>query len=572
MIFTLLRARSFSRQRFFMLLGLFFFLLQLAPSVIYAGDLSWREQVLAAMAPRLAIITTSELQSNIYSREISSDVDGVTTVKTVGGMDRIAALAQQVRSEVDGALLVATGDDLMGAFYSVFAGTPEIISMNMAGYDVVAPGNHEFDQGLSVYADAAAKAEFDLLAANLDFGVSALAEIVNPYVFKSVGGIKVGLFGLMTPTLKSVSNAGDEVVVDSDLVGVATEMVTLLRAQGARLVIALSHCGAILDRQVAANVAGIDLIVGGHSHECLYETVTNPAGKPCIIVQAGAGGSKVGVFKFSFLETLQNPQWELVELDENVGSVASIKDYVDGYVDEFERLLGEPIGETLVPLDSRKIVIRQSESNLGNLVSDAAASWFSDDETDSPLVMISSGSIRGNRLYPAGKLSYKDVLTMLPFGNTIVRVELTGRQLLAVLEAGASALFVEGDDCPVSERVASGGFLQLSNAFKIVIDPVQAPFCARYDGREVEEITNPGHRIVDVKIFQNGFWQTLLPEENYTVFVNSWLAEGGDGHYVFTGLEKDDSTVLVADILARYIELNSPVNPVVEGRIQIDGL
>ncbi|MEA1921427.1 MAG: bifunctional UDP-sugar hydrolase/5'-nucleotidase [Pseudomonadota bacterium] len=569
MVFTFLRSLSFSRQRFFLLCGLLFFLL--APAVIYAGGLSWRDQVLAAMAPRLAIITTSDLQSNIYSRKISSDVSGVTTVKTIGGMDRIAALAQQVRLEVDGALLVSTGDDLMGAFYSVFAGTPEIVSMNMAGYDVVAPGNHEFDQGLSVYAEAAARAEFDILAANLDFGVSELAGIVKPYVFKSVAGIKVGLFGLMTPALKSVSNVGDEVTVDGDLVGVATEMVTFLRGQGARLVIALSHCGTILDRQVAANVAGLDLIVGGHSHECLYESVTNPEGKPCIIVQAGAGGSKVGVLKFSFLETLQTPQWELVELDEKVGSVASIKDYVDGYVEEFDLLLGEPIGETLVALDSRKVVIRQSESNLGNLITDAVAAWFSDDETDPSLVMISSGSIRGDRLYPAGKLSHKDVLSMLPFANTIMRVEMTGSQLLAVLEAGASALLVDGDACPGAERVASGGFLQLSSAFKVVIDPAQAPFCARYNGRDLEEIINPGNRIVEVEIFLDGFWQTLLPEANYTVYVNSWLAEGGDGHYVFTGLEKDDSTVLVADILARYIKLNSPVDPVVEGRIQIDG-
>ncbi|MEA3332836.1 MAG: hypothetical protein U9Q58_04495 [Pseudomonadota bacterium] len=101
-------------RRFFWLWGLVLFLL--APAVIYAGGLSWRAQVLKELAPRLAIITTSDLQSNIYSREISSGVNGVTTVKAIGGMDRIAALAKQIRSEVDGALLVSTGDDLMGLF------------------------------------------------------------------------------------------------------------------------------------------------------------------------------------------------------------------------------------------------------------------------------------------------------------------------------------------------------------------------------------------------------------------------------------------------------------------------
>ena len=541
------------------------------PAVIYAGGLSWKAQVLAELAPSLAIITTSDLQSSIYSREISSDDNGVTTVQTIGGMDRIAALAQQVRSEVDGALLVSTGDDLMGTFYSIFAGTPEIISMNMAGYDVVAPGNHEFDQGLSVYANAAAKAKFDLLSANLDFAGSELAGIVKPYIFKSVGGVKVGIFGLMTPALKSVSNVGAEVTVDGDLVRVATEMVTLLRRQGAGLVVALSHCGAILDRQVAANVTGLDLIVGGHSHECLYESVTNPEGKACVIVQAGAGGSKVGVLRFSFVDALANPQWKLVELDEKVGSVAAIKDYVDGYVNEFDRLLGDPIGESLVALDSCKVVVRRSESNLGNLITDSVATWFSDDKSELGLALFNGGSIRGDRLYPAGKLSHKDVLTILPFGDTIVRVEMTGKQLLAVLEVGASALLIEGDACPGTERANSGGFLQLSRAFKVIIDPSQAPFCARYNGREVDEVINPGHRIAKVEIFHEGRWQALVAEAIYNVYVNSWLAGGGDGHYVFTGLEKDDSTVLAADILARYIEQNTPLNPVVEGRIIING-
>lgn len=568
MTITGLHLRSFSRKRFVWLWGLV--LLLLTPAVIYAGGLSWRAGVLATMAPRLAIITTSDLQSNISDHKISSTVNGVTTIKTVGGMDRIAALAQQVRAEVDGALLVSTGDDLMGAFYSVFAGTPEIVSMNMAGYDVAAPGNHEFDQGSSVYAEAAAQAQFDLLSTNLDSGTSALAGIIKPYLFKNVAGIKVGLFGLITPDLKSVSNIGSEITVDDDLIGIAADMVHFLREQGARLVILLSHCGTISDRQVAAEVSGIDLIIGGHSHECLYEKVINPEGKPCIIVQAGAGGSQAGVLKFSFLETLQNPQWELVELDETVGSVASIKDYIDDYAAEFDRLLGEPVGETLVPLESRKAAIRQSETNLGNLITDAVANWFGDRDTESPpLVMINAGSIRGDRLYPAGQLSRKDVLTMLPFGNTIIKVSMTGRQLLSVLEAGASSLLVDGDGCSAAERVSPGGFLQLSRSFRIVIDPAKAPFCARYDGRDIEEIIDPGRRIVEVEIFQNGLWQPLSQEANYTVYVNSWLAEGGDGHYVFTHLKKADSTVLVADILARYIELNSPLSPVVDGRIEI---
>ncbi len=181
--------------------------------------------------------------------------------------------------------------------------------------------------------------------------------------------------------------------------------------------------------------------------------------------------------------------------------------------------------------------------------------------------MFSSGSIRGNRLYPAGLLSRKDVLTILPFGNTIVRVEITGQQMLEVLEAAASALVVEGGNCLDNEHVSSGGFLQFSKAFKVTIDPTQPPFCARYDGREMVEIINPGQRIVQVELFRDGAWQMLSPETTYTLYVNSWLADGGDGHYIFNELNKSDSTVLAADALARFIKLQSPLNPTVEGRI-----
>jgi 2',3'-cyclic-nucleotide 2'-phosphodiesterase (5'-nucleotidase family) len=561
MVLKFLHSMFWRRQFFYFWIGLFLLL----PTTVFGGGLSWYEQVVAKLAPRIAIITTSDLQSNIYRRQLTDN--GGTA--TIGGMDRIAALSRQVRNETDGALLVSTGDDLMGAFYSVFAGEPEITSMNMAGYDAVAPGNHEFDQGVPVYAAAAARAEFDILAANLTFINTPLAEIIKPCILKNIAGVKIGIFGLVTPTLKKVSNAGKEVEVDSDLVKTAAEMTDLLRVQGANLVVALSHCGIVPDRQIAAKVAGLDLIVSGHSHESLFETVTGPDGKTCVIVQAGAGGGQVGVLKFSFTGTIHNPQWELIPLNEQVGSVTEIKNYVDGYVDKFDQLLEEPVGETLIALDSRKEIIRRQESNLGDLVTNALSDWFHDDDNNPALSMFSSGSIRGNRIYSAGPLSRKDILNILPFGNTIVRVEMTGRQMLAVLEAGASALEIEGDGCAAAERVRSGGFLQLSRAFRVTIDPGRPPFCAHYDGKDVTEIINPGQRVIQVELFQEDSWLMLSPETTYTVYVNSWLAAGGDGHYVFTHLKKFDSTVLAADALTRYIEQHTPINPTTEGRIVI---
>ena len=515
-------------------------------------------------APRLAIITTADLQSHIYARKQGSGGEAVT----VGGMDRIASLARSVRSQVDGALLLSSGDDLMGFFYSLFGGQPEIESMNMAGYDVVAPGNQEFDFGIEYYAKAAALADFPILSANLNFSGSSLVDIVRPAVFRDVAGIRVGIFGLMNPALQSMSAVGDGVRVDQDPVAVAKRMVWWLRQRGAQMVVALSHCGTAWDRRIGREVCGIDLIVGGHSHQYIYETVNNPLDQPCILVQAGAGGKKVGVLRFNYAGRIVDPQWQLVELDESVGSVPAIKEYVDGYVSEMEQRLGEAIGSSEVALDGRREVVRSRESNLGDLVADAVADWFATDEGDPPLVMISSGSLRGDRVFPAGPLSYRDVLTILPFGNTIVKTRMQGEQLLAVLEASASALGGAEVDCPLDERVESGGFLQLSRAFRVVIDPAAASFCARYEGRKVVAIINPGERIKSCEIRQqDGTWQALDPKAEYTVYVNSWVAVGGDGHYVFLDLENEDTTDLVADLLASYIKHYSPIKPEVDGRL-----
>ncbi len=540
-----------------------------AAGCLMARGLTWREMVINEMAPRLAIITTADLQSSIASRCVMSDT-GDYTNKTIGGMDRIASLADRIRSQVDGTLLVSTGDDLMGAFYSVFGGIPEITSMNMAGYDVVVPGNHEFDQGVVVYAGAAVSADFDLVAANLDVSESVLKGMIKSCVLKNVGGVTVGIFGLITPELKSVCNVGDDVNVNGDLIDVASRMVAGLSRRGAKLIVALSHCGTALDRNVASHTPGLDIIVGGHSHEYLYETVTRPDGRPCIIVQAGAGGTKVGVLEFVFKGTLQSPKWKLVKLDSSVGSDAKIKNYVDSYMNRFNDMLSQPIGTTLTVLDSRKSAVREAENGLGDLITDAIADWFGSDDC-SALSMINGGGIRGDRIFPVGNISRRDVLTILPFANTVVKVKMTGAELWQTLEVSASALVADNDGCNPENRVSSGGFLQLSRRFRVSMDISRAPFCAKYIGRNVEEIYNQGHRIVQVDILDKGdIWHPLDKDRVYTVYVNAWIASGGDGHYVFLSAEKEDSTVLVSDILAWYIKKNSPVNPVTHGRITIE--
>ncbi len=225
----------------------------------------------AERASGFVIITTSDIQSQIFPDD-----------KGMGGIAKVAFLKKRLKGSTGATgatLMVSTGDDLMGTFYAMFKGKVEIEAMNLAGYDIVTPGNHEFDQGVKTYSKAISNAKFEIVSSNLSIKDGRLKSLIKPYVVKDIGGVRMGVFGLMTPDLRKVSNIGDEVSVDCDLIGKAREMVSFLRnGKGVQVVMALTHIGTSLDRKIAANVKGIDIIIGGHSHEYINEKISGPDG------------------------------------------------------------------------------------------------------------------------------------------------------------------------------------------------------------------------------------------------------------------------------------------------------
>ncbi len=520
----------------------------------------------------LAIITTSDLQSKVIPFETEVKRDGKRVKISVGGMERIASVAEGVRSKTDGALMVSTGDDLMGVFYEMFGGMPEIRSMNLAGYDVANPGNHEFDFGVDVYGKAIRGAKFSIVSSNLTFKGGVPSKKIKPYVIKEISGVKVGIFGLITPNLQEESSIGDNVIVDEDIYSVAGRMVSVLDKEGVDIVVALTHIGGALDTLLASKVSGIDIIVGGHSHEYLYKTVTAPDGNETIIVQAGAGGEKVGALFFNFDgDSITDHNWELVLLDEMVGEKKRIKRYLARFKKKFNRKLGQPVGESLVDLDARKDTVREKESNLGNLITDSWLDWFQKKGRDINIAITNAGAIRGDRIYPAGLFSFKDLIDIDPFGNTVYEVKLIGSDLKKVLEIGASALIVEGDGYKEGERTSAGGFYQVSG-LEIHIDTSKRPFSAIYDGRDVKRVVFPGERVVKVMVKDGTGWAPLDLKREYTILVPSWLVKGGDGYYIFREIEdKVDSTFIMVDLLMFYFKEHSPVDPKVEDRIVIEG-
>jgi 5'-nucleotidase len=393
-----------------------------------AGGLTGLVLIVGGFQPRvfganLAIVTTADLQSQVFPFKMKKIVNGEKVEVSVGGLGRVSAAANSVWGEMDGTLMVSSGDALMGTFYFMFKGIPEIEAMNRAGYQVIVPGNHEFDQGVKVYADALQHAKFDVVCANLITTNQLLAEKIKPFVFKEIGGVRVGIFGLITPDLARSSNVGNTVTALADIIPIARQQVASLRAGGAKLVIALTHIGTTLDEELARNVAGIDIIVGGHTHDYLFEKIFAPDGRETVIVHAGAGGSKVGVLTFEYAWGVACPAWETVLLDEGVGSDAVVTEFLAPYKKKFDKKLSEPIGISNVDLDGRKETVRAKESNLGDLIADSWLDWFAAKGNQTSGALVNGGGIRGDRIYPAGQLTMKDILEILPFGNTVYQVK-----------------------------------------------------------------------------------------------------------------------------------------------------
>jgi len=510
----------------------------------------------ASTETTIAIMTTADLQSCITPYTVDHDGKQVT----VGGLERIASAARKIRSQVDGALLLSSGDDLIPPLFSIFHGEPEMRGMSLAGYDIVTPGNHEFDIGAETYKDALNFATFPLISGNLIIEHQELRDRILPYVIKKMAHIKVGVFGMMTPDFLRVCSPGDGTTVNQDIISVAQKAVNSLLKEKCDLIIALTHIGIELDRQLAKKVAGIDIIVGGHDHQYFYETCGNT-----IIVQDGARGEYLGVLRFTFTDgEIVNPTWEKILLDSTVGYEPKIRHLIAPYMAKYKDRLGQVIGKSSLGLDARKDVVRIHESNLGNLVADSWLAWF----THADIALVNSGAIRGDKVYPAGPISYLTVNEIIPFRNEVVSVEMNGTDLKQLLEISASALRVRGDECPDNSRAGSGGFFQVAG-LRITIDLSKPSFCAVYLKRGISKLINPGSRIIKAEVYLSGSWTPLDPSATYTVLVNKWTASGGDGYYILLreDIPKENTTMFSTDILAGYIKRHSPISARIEGRI-----
>jgi 5'-nucleotidase/UDP-sugar diphosphatase len=467
----------------------------------------------------------------------TNDVYETSPKKGQGGLAELMTLLEAERAAGDNVITTFGGDLISPSILSgLLEGAQMIELFNALKVDVAVPGNHEFDFGPEVAAKRIGESKFPWLGTNVlgPDGKPAIGMAASHMV--TAGDFKVGFFGVLTTDTDTLSSPGPDISF-APVIETAKQAVAALQEAGADVIVALTHLEIAEDRQLVKEVKGINLVLGGHDHDPItfYE-------RGVLIQKAGHDAHYLAVVDLTVdrvekrgkMVVRVRPAWRMISTA-GVTPEASIKAIVDGYTTKLDAELGQPVGTTETELDSQRSTVRTQESNFGNLIADAIREGVGADAG-----LANGGGIRGDRTYDAGTvLTRKDVLTELPFGNTVVLLELSGADLLAALENGVSKV-----------EDGAGRFPQLSN-MTLVYDPA-AP---------------AGSRIVEAKV--GG--ATLDPSKTYTLATNSYAAGGGDGYAALKGgkvLIDASGGTLQATMVMDYITAKGTVAPKVEGRIR----
>lgn len=470
-----------------------------------------------------------------------------------GGYARQATLIKKYLAEDVNPLVLSGGDTFQGTlYYNVYKGMADVLFMNYMKYDAMAVGNHEFDDGPEVLARFIEKADFPVLAANLDVSKEpSLKDKIKPYTVLTVGGHKIGVIGAVTPDLPLISSPGPTVKM-LDLMDSLKAGVKALKDQGINKIFLVSHLGYPLEQEVAKTVPGIDVIVSGHSHTLLgkfdnpdfpksegpYPTViNNPDGNKTLLVATWEWGKILGRLKIDFDTKGAVTKWEggPIVVSENIAEDPVAKSMIETLKIPVANLRQEIVTDLKQSLDGSREIVRKRESTMANVIADAALSAAKN--ANAELALVNGGGVRASM--NAGPLSFEEAITVQPFGNTLVILDLTGKQLKTALEHGVSK-WSEG----------KGQFLHVSKGMAYTFD------LSKPVGNRVTKATLNDKPLEDTKV--------------YKVATNNFIAAGGDGFAVFKDVKKLETGTLDIDILVDYLKKNKNLNYAKEGRIVVE--
>ena len=475
-------------------------------------------------------------------------------------------LIAQYKNSLDNALLVDAGDAIQGTPYGSMNednGEHVVELMNLAGYDVATLGNHEFDYGMEGTMNAIEWAEYPYVSCNFyheENGVKG-ENVLDSYKVFEIGGRKIAFVGFTTPESFTKSTpayfqddagnyiygiaGGDD---GADLYAAAQEAIDAAMLE-ADIVIGLGHLGVDessgpwTSKAVIENTYGLNAFIDGHSHsEVVAEEVTDAEGNTVILAQTGATLNNLGQVTIApdgtitaELVTPRELKARLYDAGQSALDVEpTLAEANEGWVDQVTEEMGQVIGTFDDVLDNYDAdgnrLVRSQETNSGDFVADALYYLFHDgpyavEGYPTDIAIVNGGGVRNATM--TGEVSYLDCMTMQPFGNDICLVQLSGQQILDMLEH--SVRFVGSGQ-------ENGGFMQVSGMTFTVDTSIESS--VETDDKNVFQGIGDTRRVKDVKVlsYETGEYEPIDPDAMYNVAgSNYFLRNQGDGYNMFEG-------------------------------------
>ncbi len=492
----------------------------------------------------------------ITGSDSNCDAETDAAGECFGGIARLKTIIDTKRAELEGqnVVLLDAGDQFQGSlFYTQYRS--EIVSefANKLGIELMAVGNHEFDDGPEELAKFIDAIDFPIISGNTNVTNEPLlaGKFEGTHVLE-IGGEKVGFVSALAEDTDETSSPGENVEFEDTITSLRTQ-VDALTAAGINKIVALTHVGYSVDLQIAANVPGIDVIVGGHSHTLLSNTeegaagpyptmVKNPDGVEVPVVTARAYAKYLGdlVVTWDDEGNVVSAEGAPILIDASVEPNAEYAARLKELEAPLEALMAEVIGSTSAPLEGSREVCRVQECSMGNLLADAILDRVADQ--GATIAFQNGGGIRAT--IDAGEITMGEVLTVLPFSNTLATVQISGADVIEALENGVSDI-----------ENGAGRFAQVAGL------------------KYAYTLSKPaGERVSDVMVKGEGdTWVPIDEEKTYTIVTNNYVRGGGDGYGTFAeGENPYDFGPPLEQVVAEYLaKLGGEYTPYTDGRITV---
>ncbi|CAL1273875.1 unnamed protein product [Larinioides sclopetarius] len=453
--------------------------------------------------------------------------------KCFGGFARQVSKVKEIRSNRDNVLFLNGGDFYQGTvWYTLHRWQIVAELVNTLGIDVMSLGNHEFDDGLKGLFPFLKNLKPKVVVCNINSSnVPEFADYVQPSTIVEVGGEKIGVIGYLTPETKYLSSA-DDLEFEDEVECIKREARRLATEEGVTKIMAVGHSGFAVDQNIAREVPEVDIVVGGHTNTFLYTgpapSVEEPQGPYPVVIEREDGSRALVVQDFAFgkymgfLEVVFDDEGKVsswqgnpILLDSLVPEEPTVLETLEPYGQEVKRRVRQKVGHTNVLLRGDRLTCRMKECNLGNFLADAALNYFIEKPTEkgwnfAAVALWNAGGIRSSidERMNEGNVTFEDIISVAPFGNTMDVVALKGKILKEVLENSVREYDLDAVDPP-------GNFLQVSG-LRVTYN-VSRPAGSRL----LEALV----RCADCRVPK---FEPLDDETVYWVVMSTYMTKGGD--------------------------------------------